>query len=52
MGITAKDLAKKLNLSQTAVSMALNNKPGVSTQTKQLVCRQPKNTGMTFQDFP
>ena len=28
-GITAKELAEKLNLSQTAVSMALNKKPGV-----------------------
>lgn len=27
MSITAKELAEKLNLSQTAVSMALNNKP-------------------------
>ena len=33
MSITAKELARKLNLSQTAVSMALNNKPGVSTET-------------------
>ena len=31
MAITAKELAKKLNLSATAVSMALNNKPGVNT---------------------
>ena len=31
MPITAKELAKKLKLSETAVSMALNNKPGVST---------------------
>ena len=27
MSITAKELAQKLGLSQTAVSMALNNKP-------------------------
>ena len=36
MSITAKELARKLNLSQTAVSMALNNKPGVSTETRRL----------------
>ena len=30
MGITAKELAGKLNLSAAAVSMALNGKPGVS----------------------
>lgn len=37
MSITAKELAKKLNLSAAAVSMALNNKPGVSTATRQMV---------------
>ena len=37
MTITAKELAKKLNLSAAAVSMALNNKPGVSTATRKLV---------------
>ena len=37
MSITAKELAEKLNLSQTAVSMALNNKPGVSTETRRMV---------------
>ena len=36
MSITAKELAQKLGLSQTAVSMALNNKPGVSTETRRL----------------
>ena len=34
MSITAKELAKILNLSEAAVSMALNDKPGVSTDTK------------------
>lgn len=34
MSITAKFIAKQLNLSAAAVSMALNNKPGVSTETK------------------
>lgn len=37
MTITAKELAKLLNLSEAAVSMALNNKPGVSTQTRKRV---------------
>lgn len=37
MSITAKELAKKLNLSAAAVSMALNHKPGVSTTTRQMV---------------
>ena len=35
--ITAKELAQKLGLSQTAVSMALNNKPGVSTETRRMI---------------
>ena len=30
MKITAKQIAEKLNISTAAVSMALNNKPGVS----------------------
>ena len=37
MGITAKELAGKLNLSAAAVSMALDNKPGVSTATRRRV---------------
>ena len=37
MAITAKELAKKLNLSEAAVSLALNNKPGVSTKTRKRV---------------
>lgn len=36
MGITAKKLAKKLNLS-AAVSMALHDQPGVSTETRKRV---------------
>ncbi|MBO5459219.1 MAG: helix-turn-helix domain-containing protein, partial [Lachnospira sp.] len=34
MSITAKELAEKLNLSPAAVSLALNNKQGVSTATR------------------
>ncbi len=37
MSITAKELAKQLNLSEAAISMALNNKPGVSTLTRKRV---------------
>lgn len=48
MGITAKELAKKLNLSATAVSMALNNKPGVSTETRALVIREAEKAGYDF----
>lgn len=48
MGITAKELAKKLNLSTAAVSMALNNKPGVSTVTRRLVMENAKKYGYDF----
>lgn len=48
MTITAKELADKLNLSATAVSMALNNKPGVSTQTRQKVIKAAEKYGYDF----
>lgn len=48
MNITAKELAQKLNLSATAVSMALNNKPGVSTKTRQLVIKAAEENGFDF----
>ena len=48
MGITAKELAKKLNLSAAAVSMALNHKPGVSTQTRRLVIDTAEKYGYDF----
>lgn len=48
MGITAKELAAKLNLSATAVSMALNNKPGVSTETRALVLKEAEKYGYDF----
>ena len=48
MSITAKELAEKLNLSQTAVSMALNNKPGVSTETRRLVVEVAEKYGYDF----
>lgn len=45
MSITAKELAKKLNLSETAVSMALNSKPGVSIETKNKVLQAAEKYG-------
>ena len=48
MGITAKELAKKLNLSAAAVSMALNKKPGVSTKTRQMVLDAAERFGYDF----
>ncbi|MCM1122624.1 MAG: LacI family DNA-binding transcriptional regulator [Eubacterium sp.] len=48
MAITAKELAQKLNLSAAAVSMALHNKPGVSTQTRQTVIDAALKYGYDF----
>lgn len=48
MSITAKELSKILNLSEAAVSMALNNKPGVSTQTRIKVKECAKEYGYDF----
>ncbi|MDO4479116.1 MAG: LacI family DNA-binding transcriptional regulator [Lachnospiraceae bacterium] len=49
MSITAKELAKKLGLSETAVSMALNNKPGVSTNTRKRVIEAAEQAGYDFE---
>ena len=49
MSITAKELAKKLNLSTAAVSMALNDKPGVSAETRKRVKIAAEKYGYDFQ---
>ncbi len=43
MSVTAKQIAKELNISAAAVSMALNNKPGVSTETRKIVIELQKS---------
>lgn len=48
MSITAKELAKKLNLSEAAISMALNKKPGVSTKTRKMVLEAAEKYGYDF----
>ena len=48
MAITAKELAKILDLSEAAVSMALRNKPGVSTQTRRTVLEAAEKHGYDF----
>lgn len=48
MGITAKELAEKLNLSAAAVSMALNNKPGVSTETRRRILNAAEKNDYDF----
>ncbi len=48
MSITAKKLAQVLHLSEAAVSMALNGKPGVSTATRRKVIDTAKELGYDF----
>lgn len=48
MAVTAKKIAKELGLSEAAVSMALNNKPGVSTATRKRVLDEAKKQGYDF----
>jgi len=48
MSITGKELASKLNLSEAAVSMALRNKQGVSTQTRLMVLAAADKYGYDF----
>lgn len=48
MPITAKELARLLNLSEAAISLSLNNKPGVSTQTRKRVWEAAQELGYDF----
>lgn len=48
MSITAKELAAKLGLSESAISLALNDKPGVSHSTKMRVIEAAKQYGYDF----
>ena len=49
-GVTAKDIAAKLNISQSAVSLALNGKPGVSENTRALVLETAMQLGYSRPD--
>ena len=46
--ITAKELAAILHLSESAVSLALNNKPGVSRETRKRVVEEARTRGFDF----
>lgn len=48
MAITSKELAKLLGLSEAAVSLALNQKPGVSTATRKKVITAAEAHGFDF----
>lgn len=45
MKVTIKDIANRLNLNFSSVSRALNNKPGVSDETRKLVVKTAKEMG-------
>ena len=48
MSVTAKQLAAKLGLSESAISLALNDKPGVSRETRRRVIEAAKAYGYDF----
>lgn len=45
MSIRAKDIAKKLGVSTTTVSLVLNNKPGVGDKTRERVLKEIESMG-------
>ena len=49
MGITAKDIAEKLGVSPSAVSLALNGKPGVSVATRERILAEAIRMGYITQ---
>ncbi|MCR5100388.1 MAG: LacI family transcriptional regulator [Butyrivibrio sp.] len=44
--MTSKELAKKLGISEATVSLALNDRPGISAATKQKILEAAKETGL------
>ena len=45
--ITAKELAKRLGVSPSAVSIALNGREGVSEETRRMILEEAKKLGYT-----
>lgn len=48
MAITAKQIAAQLHLSEASVSIALNQKPGVSTKTRKRILDTARSLGYDF----
>lgn len=48
MSVTAKQIAQQLGLSPAAVSLALNQRPGVSNKTRNLVMQTARTLGFDF----
>ncbi len=51
MSITGKELATMLGVSEAAISMALNNKPGVSRKMRKLIIETARENGYDFTKF-
>lgn len=51
MKLKAKDIAKKLSISPTAISFVLNNKPGVSEETRRKVLKVIEQMGYNTNIF-
>ncbi|MBZ2175876.1 LacI family transcriptional regulator [Schnuerera sp. xch1] len=51
MSVTIKDIAKSLGISYSSVSRALNNKPGVSSETRKRVIDEAKKMGYKPNDM-
>ena len=49
MEVTAKEIAEKLGISASAVSLAMNGKPGVSIATRERVLAEAVRTGYSVQ---
>ena len=45
MAVSAKNIAKELGLSQSTVSLALRNLPGISDETREKVLRKAVEMG-------
>lgn len=52
MNITAKDIAKNLGISTSAVSLAMNSKPGVSAETREKVLGEAIRLGYHINKEP
>lgn len=52
METTAKDIAEKLGLSASAVSLAMNGKPGVSVATREKILAEAVRMGYSVQKKP
>lgn len=51
MSISAKELAKKLNISAATVSMVFNDKPGISEKTREQVLSAARKYGFDLSKF-